>query len=306
MSVYSLANPVAPSFLRALDQDDASIQTVHDMFVRNDTVYASCGNDGLHIYKFNSNNTFTQIGSLTNYAPFGQGYNHSSALTADGNILIFADEVPPNLAVKSVDVSDFNNITVLDTFRSTYPTIATPHNLYIKYGMNDRVIVAYYQDGIQIFDISNPSNVTRTGFFDFAPLNCPACPNPNYSGCWGAYVDLPSGIILASDMQDGLFILKSVGAMDVPSVPIAGSSLSVHPNPFTHDFKVNLSLAFSENIYFELCNITGKVLMKKEISFGAGNSSFNIDVRSLSSGTYFLNVKGESFSKTEKLIKSNK
>lgn len=306
MAVYSLANPVAPSYLRDLNQDDAAISTVHDMFVRNDTVYASCGNEALHIYKFNANNTFTQIGSLTNYANFGQGYNHSSALTADGNTLIFADEVPANLPVKSVDVSNFGNITVLDTFRSTYPTIATPHNIYIQSGSNTRVTVAYYQDGVQIFDISNPANVTRTGFFDTAPLDCQTCPTPDYSGCWGAFVDLPSGLILASDMQNGLFVLKSVGALDVQPVTPGQAGLQVFPNPFTQDVQVNLSLVSGENISVELSDITGKLVLKKQLSFGSGNSAFTISGRNLDAGTYLLNVKGESFSKTEKIIKTNK
>lgn len=303
MAVYSLTNPEVPGYLRDLNQDDGSIGSVHDMFVRNDTVYASCGFDGLHIYKFNSNNTFTQIGSLTNYANYGQGYNHSSALTADGKTLVFADEVPENLAVKSVDVTNFGNITVLDTFRSTYPTIATPHNVFIPPGSNSRVVIAYYQDGVQVFDISNPSNVTRTGFFDTAPLDCPGCPNPNYSGCWGVYIDLPSGLILASDMQDGLFILKSVGALGVSTVTPAEVGLSVHPNPFIQNFQIELSLPSPENVSLELTDLTGKMLLKKQMSFPSGSSAFNIDVRELSSGAYFLNVKSENFSRSEKLIK---
>jgi len=306
MAVYSLANPAAPQLLRTLNQDDPSINIVHDMFVKNDTVYASCGNEGLHIYKFNSNNTFTKIGSFTSYANYGQGYNHSSYLTADSKTLVFADEVPANLAVKSLDVSDLGNITVLDTFRSTYPTIATPHNVFMPPGSNSRVVIAYYQDGVQVFDISNPSNVTRTGFFDTAPLNCPSCPNPNYSGCWGAYVDLPSGLILASDMQNGLFVLQASGALSVPAVIPDHSSINVYPNPSANDFQITLSLAAGENISFELSDINGKLILKKQMSFNAGNTSFNMDARNLSAGAYILRAKGESFSKTEKIIKTNK
>ncbi len=304
MAVYSLANPTAPSYLRDLNKDYPAISTVHDMFVRNDTVYASCGYEAFHIYKFNSNNTFTEIGSLTNYANYGQGYNHSSALSADGKTLIFADEVPANLAAKSVDVSNFGNITVLDTFRSTYPTIATPHNVYIPEGSNSRVIIAYYQDGVQIFDISNPANVTRTGFFDTAPLNCPACPNPNYSGCWGAFVDLPSGIILASDMQNGLFILDPGSSLGVNQSATNENSIGVFPNPFTSGFQVNISLSSGENITFELYDITGKMLMKKQMQFNSGNSTFRVDTKELPAGTYLLNAKGETFSRTEKIIKN--
>nr|MBA3900257.1 choice-of-anchor B family protein [Bacteroidota bacterium] len=52
MAVYSLADPKNPVLLRALSDDYPEIDQVHDMFVRNDTVYASTGFQGLHIFKF--------------------------------------------------------------------------------------------------------------------------------------------------------------------------------------------------------------------------------------------------------------
>ena len=308
MAVYSLANPVAPKFLQALDSDyvlpGGSI--VHDMYVRNDTVYASCGNSGLYIFKLSASNHFSLIASLTDYKSFGQGYNHSSALTANGKTLIFADEVPPNLAVKSLDVSDLNNsLTIVDTFRSTPTTGATPHNPFIREGNNARVIVAYYQDGVQIFDITNPAKVVRTGFFDTAPTNCPTCPNPNYSGCWGTYVDLPSGIILASDMQDGLFVLDAKAAMGVPVIP-NDVSVDVYPNPFTNYFQLNFSLKAGEKFSCELFDITGKLVMKKPLNVPSGKTSFTMYTNSLSTGTYMLNLKSENISLTKKIIKTTK
>ena len=51
MQVYSLANPIAPVLLRSLDQDYPGINQPHDMFVTHDTVYASCGWQGLYIFK---------------------------------------------------------------------------------------------------------------------------------------------------------------------------------------------------------------------------------------------------------------
>jgi choice-of-anchor B domain-containing protein len=45
LRVYSLANPEVPVLLRRLEDDisNAQIDYVHDMFVRNDTIYASTG-----------------------------------------------------------------------------------------------------------------------------------------------------------------------------------------------------------------------------------------------------------------------
>lgn len=308
MAVFSLANPVNPVLLRRLEQDYPSNDNVHDSYVRNDTCYASSSYGGLIIYKLNPSNTFTQIGSLSNYEP-GGAYNHNSALTADSKTLIFADEVPANLTVKSVDVSNFSNIAIVDTFRSTPTTIATPHNVFIPNGSNTRSVIAYYQDGVQIFDITNPSNVTRTGFFDCAPTNCPTCPNPDYSGCWGVYIDLPSGIILASDMQDGLFVLDATAAM-VGVKPIMQAEISVdaYPNPFTNNFQINFSIPTTgrETITYELTDISGKLIMKKQINVPSGSSSLTIDGKILNPGSYTLTIKGENILLTKKLIKASK
>jgi hypothetical protein len=305
MGVYSLANPIAPTLLRRLEDDYPGNDNVHDMFVRNDTCYASSSYSGMFIYKLNANNTLTQIGSISNYEP-GGAYNHSSALTANGKTLIFSDEVPANLAVKALDVSNMSNLNIASTFRSTPTTIATPHNIFIPPNSNSRVVIAYYQDGVQIFDISNPANVTRTGFFDCAPTNCPACPNPNYSGCWGVYIDLPSGIILASDMQDGLFVLDPGSSMGVPSSAVNQNSVDVFPNPFTNDFQINLSLLSGEKINYELTDITGKVVMKEQKDVPAGKTSLTIYGKPLSAGSYMLHLEGEDISLTKKLIKTNK
>jgi hypothetical protein len=61
MAVYSLANPTQPQFLRGLNQDYPHISFVHDMFVKNDTIYASCGGQGLHLFNF-SGSVFTGNG----------------------------------------------------------------------------------------------------------------------------------------------------------------------------------------------------------------------------------------------------
>ena len=305
MGIYSLANPTAPTFLRRLETDYPGNDNVHDMFVRNDTCYASSSYSGLFIYKLNTNNTLSQLASFSGYEP-GGAYNHSTALTNNGKTVIFADEVPANKNLKSLDVSDFSNLAIADTFRSYTGTTATPHNIFIPPNSNSRVVVAYYQDGIQIFDISNPANVTRTGFFDCAPTNCPTCPNPNYSGCWGAYIDLPSGIILASDMQDGLFVLDPGSAMGIDPIPVTENSVTVFPNPFPNDIYINFSLIEGEKVSFTLTDISGKRVMQSQLDLPNGKTTLTLEGKNLASGAYLLDISSKDVSLTKKIIKTNK
>lgn len=200
LGVFSLSDPTNPIALRYLDEDYPG-DNVHDIYVSKDTVYASCGSEGLKIYKFNGV-VFQELQTISTYPDAGA--NHSSCLSSDHKTLFFTDEIP-GLSIKSADISDFNNITIIDTFSSDPRACA--HNPYIK---GDHLLVSYYQDGLQIFDVTDPSFVVRTGYFDTDTLNGSNnnYPAPAYHGCWGAYAELPSGNVLVSDMQNGLFVLR--------------------------------------------------------------------------------------------------
>lgn len=302
MAVYDLsADPTTPTLLRTLNQDYPAISQVHDMFVRNDTVYASCAYDGLHIYKFNSSttNTFTELGSITNYPE--QGYNHSSFLTQDGQTLIFMDEVPAGKGIKSLDVSNFSNLTINQVFRSNQGD--TPHNPYIL--GNNTLIAANYCDGVQIFDISNPSNVVRTGYFDSDTI----INYPNYTqayhGCWGAYPDLPSGHLLIADMQNGLYVLDISAAIPVGQKPVEQSTVSINafPNPFSAGFFLNLSLDHSQNVAYSVYDASGRLVLQNEQIMPAGNSLMEIPAETLAPGMYSVKLEGETICGISRLVK---
>src|SRR6218665_1200575 len=205
MNVYSLANPTSPTLIRRLDQDYNFITGVHDMFARNDTFFASCEWQGLYAFKL-QNNTFQMLGSLTSYP--GSGYNHSSALTPDGQYLVFMDEVPDGLPIKVANVSNLGNIQVMATTNQFAQT--TPHNPFM---LNAQYcLAASYQEGLQLYDISNPSAPSLAGYFDTYPQGGGNTGNwgaTAYQGLWGAYPWLPSKVIIGLDMTNGLFLLNT-------------------------------------------------------------------------------------------------
>lgn len=200
---------------------------IHDIFVKDNIAYASHGSNGLYVYDFTDPNSFVTLGSLTSYPQ--QGYNHASWLDPSGNNLVFADETH-NRSLKITDVSNLSNITVTSLFRSALlgPSITNSiaHNPFIR---DNYAIVSYYHDGLQIFDISNPSNVTQIAGYDTEPGNT----NYNgFQGCWGAYPFLPSGIILASDFDHGLFILQptNITFSSIPA-PVAPTATVIPAGP---------------------------------------------------------------------------
>jgi choice-of-anchor B domain-containing protein len=297
MAVYSLANPVTPLLLRNLNNDYPAISLVHDMFSRHDTIYASCGGQGLYIYKFNSNNTFTQLGNLPNP---GGSYNHSSYLSADGTVLVNCDEVPAGIPIRLVDVTDVTNPGVYTTFVSNVG--ATPHNPYIK---NGKAVIACYQDGVQIFNIDNPLNPMRIGYFDTHPQNISGYPNPAYQGCWGAYVNLPSGILLASDMQLGLFVLDTDTLLT--SAGENGkekNSLSLFPNPAMKNISIHYESSKEFSAFVSIIDLRGRKISSFNERIKRGSNKLNVDISSYAPGIYALVISGGGTVLSRKFIKN--
>lgn len=303
MHVYSLATPSAPVLLRKLSQDIPSITYVHDMFVRNDTIYASCGDEGLHIIKLNSNNTFTELASFNGY--IYSGYNHSSWQTDNRKTMVFTDEVPTGLPAKVIDVRNLDNITIEDTINSH--SLATPHNPYIV--GNNWCWISSYQDGIYLYDISNPSNVQIYGYFDTNPehgVNDNFSTNP-YRGNWGAYPYLPSQIIITCDMQNGIFILEAdntyKNSVNIREHANKESQFSIYPNPVVGN---ELTLLVANQAHQPLrCIISdmyGKIIIEQPIYSESTFYKTGIPTNTLSNGCYFITIRGVHIHETKKIL----
>ena len=182
---------------------------VHDIYVRNDTAYCSHGWDGFYIWDVATPSSPNFLASYTGEP----GYNHSSWVTPDGNTAFYAREVGTGLPMTALDISDYNNLEVISNFQ--FPLLApahtnnTPHNPYL---VGDYLFTSYYEDGIEVFDVSDPANVTLAAYYDTYPSNTQY---NGYNGCWGTYPFLPSGKILGSDGANGLFLLET----NFPLVP---------------------------------------------------------------------------------------
>jgi len=307
MRVYSLANPELPTLIRKLEQDISTniINVVHDMFVRNDTVYASCGDKGFFILKLTAANTFSLMQSYTGYQY--AGYNHSSWQTDDRKTMVFADEVPAGLPAKVIDVSDFNNITLLKTINSHSP--ATPHNPYVV--GNNWCWMSTYQDGLYLYDISSPANTTVYGYFDTDPLHGD---NDNfatgaYRGNWGAYPFLPSKIIIASDMQNGVFILEgddhyksTVSNTSVKENFSVTSVFSVYPNPASNELGLLIANQNNESLKYSVIDVLGKIVSEETIAIHSSFYRTAINTSHLTNGCYFINLKGGSVNEIKKVL----
>ncbi len=190
-------DPANPELIKNLSLPDGY---VHDLYVRNDTAYCShIYIKKLIIYDFSDLDNISSLGMYSS-----PGSNHSNWVSDDGNVMVVADE-SRNRPVRVVDISDIESPTELSTFKSTLlaplHTNSVAHNPFIV--GNDFVVLSYYDDGLQIFKIDSAAFPFQAGYYDTDTIGT----TYSYDGSWGAYPYLPSGNLLASDQDHGLFVI---------------------------------------------------------------------------------------------------
>lgn len=176
---------------------------VHDVFVKNNIAYCNHGWDGFYVWDLTNPSAPIELGKYVT-----GNYNHSCWITKNDDYIIYAEEVGQGLPLGVVDLTNLGSSTeeleLVKEFQNTllpdegYPT---PHNPYIK---GDTLYVSYYEDGLKIYDVADPTDPQLIGQYDTHT-------NSSYSGTegnWGTYPYLPSGNILATDIDNGLYVLR--------------------------------------------------------------------------------------------------
>ncbi|MGI5308586.1 choice-of-anchor B family protein [Rheinheimera sp. WS51] len=130
-------------------------------------------------------------------------YVHSGWATEDNRYLFVHDELDEvDFSLKTTlhifALDDLRNPVLQSVWRG--PTRAIDHNGFVR---GNRYYMSNYQRGLTILDISNPASPIEAGYFDtFLPSDGAA-----FNGMWGTYPYLPSGVVLGSDINSGLYIL---------------------------------------------------------------------------------------------------
>lgn len=170
---------------------------MHDVYVRNDTLWGGAINDGFLVVA-DVSDPANVVTLATEYTP--GVFTHQVWLSDDGNTLFTNDEVSGG-QVASFDVSDLGNITQLDGIQSSPGLNVIPHNTFVK---GNFLFTSFYRDGVVMHDATYPSALIEVGNYDTSP----AFSGDGFNGCWGVYPYLPSGLIIASDIEEGLYVLN--------------------------------------------------------------------------------------------------
>lgn len=229
LKVFSLQDPLNPTILWEGPDD---ISEVHDIFVRDNLAILNCGYDGIRVYNFTNPTSPQFLSNLSFYQE--QGYNHQGWLTPNNETYVFADETP-GTRIKKAQLTPSNNLTIQSVFGTeNEPYLKTAHNIQCT---NEFAFVAYYNDGLRIFDIrTNPPQ--EIAFYDtHQDIN-----GNTFSmwGAWGIYTLLPSQRILVSDRISGFYLFSFDRNLFTNVQPTEDIRLLPNPSNSNDGFTVQL------------------------------------------------------------------
>jgi len=162
---------------------------------------------GNNLYSGHINNGFFSVVDVTDKAnPVFLGshetpsaFTHNIWVDDDATHVYTTDEVS-GAYIGAYDISDLNDISETDRVQFDPGSETIVHNTHF---LNEYVITSYYRAGVTVHDVSDPENMVLTGLYDTSPFS-----GNGFAGAWGAYPFLPSGLILVSDIEEGLFVIQ--------------------------------------------------------------------------------------------------
>lgn len=218
LHIVDINNPLNPTIAGGFSQDGYT----HDGYAISyngpdedwigKEVVVGCNADALTFIDVNDKSDCQMISTL-DYPELG--YVHQGWFTKDFKYFLLDDELDEqdftvNTRTHMFDVQDLDNPVYMGYYQGESTSI--DHNLYIK---DQFVFESNYRSGVRILDASRTSQsiLNEIGYFDLFPNNDFAL----FSGTWSNYPFLPSGIVLATSMYDGFFILKP-HLVDLPAI----------------------------------------------------------------------------------------
>ncbi|MCU0364157.1 MAG: choice-of-anchor B family protein [Ignavibacteriaceae bacterium] len=274
MSILDLSNPVNP--VRTAYYTGSGY--IHDIYVWNDTVIASCGSlQQYHLIDV-TNKSNPQLISASITLP--GIYAHSGWMTEDKRYFFATEE----FNVRDMTVWDLQDRSSWDLVIPSWglSNNSVIHNLYI---IDNYAHISYYTSGYLVLDITNPLSPQIAGQYDTYPQNN----GGTYNGAWGVYPFLPSGNTIISDINTGLYVLRFNG-----SIPVELTSFSAAVD------NQNVTLKWSTSS--EKNNQGFEVQRKNEseyysIGFVEGNgtsteiNNYTFIDRDVKSGNYYYRLK---------------
>jgi choice-of-anchor B domain-containing protein len=289
--VFSLTDPENPTEVSFYGSD------AHDIFARNGIAYISEGHLGtVGIFDLTSPET---PALLTRFALPSSGFVHNAWPTEDDQFLMTTEETRDK-SVKMWDLRDPDTIRMTDEYR--IPS-TTAHNVHIK---GRFAYISYYTEGLRVVDISNPDSIFEAGYYDTF-----SGPSGEANGAWGTFPFFPSGKILISDIESGLYVVRfnaiPTTVAQISHVSREYSLLQNFPNPFNPETMVTFTLPEETSVNISVYTLLGqrvRTLVEGTLTAGTHRvkwDGMNVSGSSAAGGVYLYRIEAGQFIKTMKM-----
>lgn len=278
VQVVDITNPVLP-----VKRGNNSVRYVHDCRVKEDTIWA-CNIVNLKVTILNAENK-DNIQEIRNFTTIQQ-FPHSCALSADRKYLFVTHENNNPGTIDIYNVENLDNITFVTRWQPTNILTSPVHNVEV---FDSLLLVSHYTAGIRIVNISNPVLPVEIAWYDTRPEDN----SNNFLGCWGVY-KFSSGKIIASDVSNGLFVIKTTfpTKANMNTEVIEDFFISQnYPNPFNPETNIEYDLAESGFVKLSVYDNSGKLINILDNSFKSrGRHNLRFNASGYSSGVLFCKI----------------
>ncbi|HYE94687.1 MAG TPA: choice-of-anchor B family protein [Rubricoccaceae bacterium] len=271
--IYSLANPASPALVGQYNPGFY----IHDVLVLGDVMYtAGIYGDGIDIVNIANRAAPTRI-SRFNYPGSGA---HNICADASGRYLYVGDEIGSGRWTRIFDVADPMDVEQVGEI--IIDASSTVHNCHVR---GNFLFLAHYDRGAWVYDISDPVNPEQVGYYETGVSSW---------GVWSFFPHLPSGKLLASDIENGLIVLMLdpiVANEGGPETPNGPALASVHPNPVRGSAGLRFTLGEASSVRLAVYDGLGRqVAPLHDGVLGAGTHAATFDATALPPGVYFARL----------------
>ncbi|HVF66929.1 MAG TPA: choice-of-anchor B family protein [Pyrinomonadaceae bacterium] len=213
LHMIDVHNPAAPAFAGCVNEDGYTHETQcltyrgPDVQHQGREVCFSSNEDTLTIIDVTNKSAPVQL-SRTGYFPDPtKMYTHQGWLTGDQRSFLINDELDEQRQGLSknrtyvFDVSDLDSPKQPTIFEGSTGSI--DHNLYVR-GLY--AFESNYRSGVRVIDVRNAATtgLSEVAFFDVYPADDQSL----FNGTWSNYPFFASGTVIASGIEQGLFVLR--------------------------------------------------------------------------------------------------
>jgi hypothetical protein len=210
LEIFDISDPVNPARLGAfVDPDVGSLGGfVHDLFVQDGVAYLDYWNLGLVVVDAADPAAPAVLGVFDDYP---RRTSHSNWVTEAGGrrVAVHGDEdFDAHVRVIDVDPDSATAFQEIGAYQTRPPV--SVHNIM---AVGELALVTYYQDGLRVLDLADPTSPVEVAHFDTWPGPEPGYGQSFYEGAIGVDHDAERELVLVADTHRGLLVLAMDGAV---------------------------------------------------------------------------------------------